>query len=75
MGYHYLSIVLLEGFKYQASDGKGSVVHTLLVREFAAMAAPHLTLMHKFLYTWPKMAQKLPQSVYPYMGTRANFGQ
>ena len=29
----------IEGFKYQASDGQGSVIHTLFVRDFAAMGS------------------------------------
>ena len=40
----------IEGFKYQASDSYGSVIHTLFVRDFTALAAPHLTLMYNFLY-------------------------
>ena len=39
----------IEGFKYQASDGKGSVIHTLFVREFAAMGSnsfnPHVEFL------------------------------
>ena len=29
----------IEGFKYQASNGKGSVIHTLFIRDFAAMGS------------------------------------
>ena len=29
----------IEGFKYQASDDQGSVIHTLSVRDFAAMGS------------------------------------
>ena len=36
----------IEGLNYQSSDGRGSVIHTLFVRDFAAIAAPHLTLMY-----------------------------
>ena len=39
----------IEGFKYQASDGKGSVIHTIFVRDFAAMGSssfnPHAQLL------------------------------
>ena len=46
----------IEGFKYQASDGLGSVIHTLFVRDFAAMgsSSDYLTIIvvHNFLYIW-----------------------
>ena len=43
-----------EGFKYQASDGKGSAIHTLFAQDFTAVGSssfnPHLTFMPNFLY-------------------------
>ena len=43
----------IEGYKYQASDGWGSVIHhTLVVRDFAAMGSssfnPHVVMYNYF---------------------------
>ena len=43
-------MTVIEGFKYEASDGRGSVLHTLIVQDFAAMGAPHLAIMHSITY-------------------------
>ena len=40
----------IEGFKYQASDGKGSVIHTLFVRDFVAMGISLFNPHAQFLY-------------------------
>ena len=39
----------IEGFKYQATDGQGIVIHTLFVRDFVAMGSSSFSHHAQFL--------------------------